>query len=170
MTTKIPVTVLGATGVVGQRFVRRLANHPLFRVEHLAASERSAGKRYRDACAWRLEGEPYGGLGDQADDRGYARVACHRWCSAPWTRRRPRSSNPPSPGPEPWCSRMPRPSDVSGSASPAPEVNAAHLGLLKVQRHHHGWTGGIITNANCTATVLVMALAPCTKPSAWRPC
>ena len=41
MTTKIPVTVLGATGVVGQRFVRRLANHPLFRVEYLAASERS---------------------------------------------------------------------------------------------------------------------------------
>jgi aspartate-semialdehyde dehydrogenase len=41
-----------------------------------------------------------------------------------------------------------------------PEVNADHLGLLDVQRHHHGWTGGIVTNANCTATVLVMALAP----------
>jgi aspartate-semialdehyde dehydrogenase len=41
-----------------------------------------------------------------------------------------------------------------------PEVNADHLGLLDIQRHHHGWTGGIITNANCTATVLVMALAP----------
>jgi aspartate-semialdehyde dehydrogenase len=41
-----------------------------------------------------------------------------------------------------------------------PEVNADHLGLLDLQRHHHGWTGGIVTNANCTATVLVMALAP----------
>jgi aspartate-semialdehyde dehydrogenase len=41
-----------------------------------------------------------------------------------------------------------------------PEVNPDHLGLIEVQRHHHGWTGGIVTNANCTATVLVMALAP----------
>ena len=41
-----------------------------------------------------------------------------------------------------------------------PEVNADHLGLLELQRHHHGWTGGIVCNANCTATVLVMALAP----------
>ena len=41
-----------------------------------------------------------------------------------------------------------------------PEVNADHLGLLDLQRHHRGWTGGIVTNSNCTATVLVMALAP----------
>jgi aspartate-semialdehyde dehydrogenase len=61
---RIPVTVLGATGVVGQRFVRRLAGHPMFEVTHIAASDRSAGKAYRDACEWRLDGEPYAGLGD----------------------------------------------------------------------------------------------------------
>ena len=60
--SRIPVTILGATGVVGQRFVRRLMDHPLFEIRHLAASDRSTGKVYEDACAWRLDGEPYGGL------------------------------------------------------------------------------------------------------------
>src|SRR5262245_35207559 len=60
--SRIPVTILGATGVVGQRFARRLADHPLFEVRHLAASDRSTGKTYEDACAWRLDGEPYAGL------------------------------------------------------------------------------------------------------------
>ena len=63
--SRIPVTVLGATGVVGQRFVARLAHHPRFELVGLAASDRSAGKRYRDACEWRLDSEPFGGLGDQ---------------------------------------------------------------------------------------------------------
>lgn len=54
--SRLPVTVLGATGVVGQRFVRRLATHPWFEIRHLAASERSVGKRYAEACDWRLGG------------------------------------------------------------------------------------------------------------------
>ena len=64
---RIPATVLGATGVVGQRFVARLSQHPAFEVAHLCASERSAGKRYDAASAWRLAERwsraPYGGLG-----------------------------------------------------------------------------------------------------------
>ncbi len=51
--SRIPVSVLGATGVVGQRFVRRLAEHPWFELRHLAASPRSAGLSYGEACAWR---------------------------------------------------------------------------------------------------------------------
>jgi aspartate-semialdehyde dehydrogenase len=50
--SKIPVGVLGATGTVGQRFIQLLAGHPWFEVVALAASDRSAGKRYRDACHW----------------------------------------------------------------------------------------------------------------------
>jgi len=50
----IPVGVLGATGMVGQQFVALLTNHPWFRVVWLGASQRSAGKSYRDAAAWRL--------------------------------------------------------------------------------------------------------------------
>lgn len=161
MTAKIPVTVLGATGVVGQRFVRRLANHPLFRVEHLAASERSAGKRYRDACAWRLDGEPYGGLGDQVMAEGtpefaLSPVVFSALDTAPASELEPAFAK---------AGAMVFSNAAAFRMSPevpllVPEVNADHLGLLDLQRHHHGWTGGIVCNANCTATVLVMALAP----------
>lgn len=58
MTDRIDVAVLGATGMVGQRFVELLDRHPLFRVAELAASDRSAGKRYGDAAPWRLDGDP----------------------------------------------------------------------------------------------------------------
>lgn len=161
MSTKIPVTVLGATGVVGQRFVRRLANHPLFRIEHLAASERSAGKRYRDACAWRLDGEPYGGLGDQVMAEGTPEFALSPVIFSAL-------DTEPALELEPAFARAGAMVFSNAGAfrmSPevpllVPEVNPEHLGLLGVQRHHHGWSGGIVTNANCTATLLVMALAP----------
>src|SRR5207247_10713875 len=52
--TRIDVGILGATGMVGQQFIALLANHPWFKVAWLGASERSAGKAYRDATAWRL--------------------------------------------------------------------------------------------------------------------
>ena len=52
---KIPVGILGATGVVGQRFIQMLENHPWFEVAWLAASDRSAGQPYGDAAKWRLK-------------------------------------------------------------------------------------------------------------------
>ena len=52
---KIPVGILGATGVVGQRFIQLLAGHPWFEVAWLAASDRSEGKKYEDAVRWRLK-------------------------------------------------------------------------------------------------------------------
>src|SRR5215510_7532660 len=52
---KIPVGILGATGVVGQRFIQLLEQHPWFEVAWLAASERSAGQAYADAARWRLK-------------------------------------------------------------------------------------------------------------------
>src|SRR5918997_2021112 len=55
MAERIPVAVLGATGSVGQRFVQLLARHPWFRPAELVASERSAGRRYREATDWRLD-------------------------------------------------------------------------------------------------------------------
>src|SRR6185503_10744078 len=54
MSPRIDVCVLGATGMVGQQFISRLANHPWFNVSWLAASERSEGKKYSDAAPWRL--------------------------------------------------------------------------------------------------------------------
>ncbi|NTV72888.1 MAG: aspartate-semialdehyde dehydrogenase [Holophaga sp.] len=158
---RIPVTVLGATGVVGQRFVRRLMHHPMFEVVCIAASDRSAGKRYRDACEWRLDGEPYGGLGDQVlvpsdpaealspivfsaldnapareIEPAFARAGGHVFSNAASFRMDP---------------------DVPLLV---PEVNPGHLALLDTQRAQRDWKGSILTNPNCTTTILVMALAP----------
>src|SRR5438132_14022587 len=54
---RIRVGILGATGTVGQRFVQLLADHPQFAVTALAGSDRSQGRPYAEACAWRLSGE-----------------------------------------------------------------------------------------------------------------
>jgi len=53
MSTKIPVGVLGATGAVGQKFIKLLENHPWFEVTEVAASERNSGKQYGDAVSWK---------------------------------------------------------------------------------------------------------------------
>src|SRR5213082_2778796 len=57
MTKKLRVGILGATGMVGQRFVELLENHPQFQITALAASDRSQGKTFAEACTWRLAGE-----------------------------------------------------------------------------------------------------------------
>jgi aspartate-semialdehyde dehydrogenase len=53
--TQIPVGILGATGMVGQRYIQLLENHPWFEVAWLAASDRSSGKKYGEAANWRLD-------------------------------------------------------------------------------------------------------------------
>lgn len=161
MSEKIPVTVLGATGVVGQRFVRRLARHPLFRVHRLAASERSAGRRYREACAWRLPGEPWAGLGDlevveatvagalapvvfsaldaataQEVEPAFARAGAALFSNAA-------------------AFRM-----AANVPLLVPEANPEALALLALQRRERGWTGAIVCNPNCTAAILATVLAP----------
>lgn len=159
--SRIPVTILGATGVVGQRFVRRLQDHPLFEIRHLAASDRSTGKTYEDACAWRLEGDPYGGLPGQV-----LRSAHPAEAPAPVVF----SALDSGPAREIEPLYAAAGSMVFSNASAfrmaadvpllVPEVNASHLGLLETQRRARGWKGGIVCNPNCTATVLVMGLAP----------
>lgn len=159
--TRIPVAVLGATGVVGQRFVRRLAGHPMFEIKALTASDRSAGKKYRDACEWRLDGEPYGGLGDlellpSEPERAQSRIAFSALDSGPAKDIEPAFAA--------WGAHV-----FSNAATYrmetdmpllVPEVNPGHLALLPGQRARRGWKGSILTNPNCTTTVLVMALAP----------
>ena len=161
MSPKIPVTVLGATGVVGQRFVRRLAQHPYFAIQHLAASERSEGKRYRDACAWRLDGDAYAGFGDHvlvqgSPDQALSPVVFSALDSGPAAEAEPAFAKA---GALVFSNaaafRMAETVPLL-----VPEVNPEHLELIEAQRRHHGWKGAIVTNPNCTATVLVMALAP----------
>lgn len=161
MSNKIPVTVLGATGVVGQRFVARLAHHPWFELVHLAASERSVGKTYREACTWRVpNSEPYAGLGarvlEACDANTVAAPLVFSALDAPIAREL-----------EPLFARAG--GIVFSNASAfrmesdvpllVPEVNADHLALLASQRRRRGWRGAIVCNPNCTSAVLVTALA-----------
>jgi len=156
----IEVGILGATGMVGQQFIALLAKHPWFRVTWLGASERSAGKTYRDATSWRLPAllpEAVAGLGVDAA----------------------------TPGRAPKLVFSGLDSSVAGEIEAAfagaghvivsnsrnhrmegdvplliPEINADHLGLLAVQDSARGWKGRIVTNPNCVVVVFAMALAP----------
>ena len=160
--SRIPVAVLGATGAVGQRFVARLVQHPWFEVAELIASDRSAGRRYDAACAWRLSSAPaHGGLG--------ARVVLE--CRADTVRSKVVfSALDATVAAEIEPALAQAGALVFSNASAfrmeedvpllVPEVNAEHLALLDVQRRRRGWSGGILCNPNCTTAVLAMALAP----------
>ncbi len=157
---RIDVGILGATGMVGQQFIRQLADHPWFRPVWLGASERSEGKTYGDAATWRLSSQLPEAL------RGMRVHACT-----------------PNGGPQLMFSALD--ANAAKDIEPAfaaaghivisnarsyrmdplvpllvPEVNADHLALLPAQRRERGWRGAIITNPNCSTVVLTMALAP----------
>ena len=157
---RIPVAVLGATGAVGQTFIRLLDGHPFFEISEVAASERSAGRSYREAMNWH-EGKPPEHVMDLtvlSCDPGVVRSKV-------------------------VFSALD--SSVAGSVEQAfagagavvlsnaknhrmdadvplviPEVNADHLMLVDRQKEVRGWEGAIITNSNCAVTPMTMALAP----------
>ena len=156
---RLDVGVLGATGTVGQQFIRLLGSHPWFRPAWLAASERSEGRAYREATAWRL---PTPLPEDIAD----ARVeACN-----------------PGRGPQLVFSGLD--AKAAREIEPAfaaaghivvsnarsfrmdprvplviPEINADHLSLIEHQRRERGWRGAIVTNPNCSTVVMALVLA-----------
>ena len=158
---RTPVAVLGATGAVGQTFIRLLEDHPWFRLAEVAASERSAGRSYADAAKW---------LGNSAMPADVGELVV-RACD-----------------PSEIESRIvfsALDASVAGEVEEAfaragrmvlsnaknfrmesdvplviPEVNADHLELLEAQRRNRGWTGSIVTNANCASIMAVMPLAP----------
>jgi aspartate-semialdehyde dehydrogenase len=160
MPNKIPVGVLGATGAVGQKFVKLLENHPWFELTELAASDRSAGKPYKEAALWRqytpipvaitdrivkpceptldcrvvfsgLDSSVAGEVEENFARAGYIVVS--------------NSKN----------HRMD--DDVPLLV---PEINPDHLGLIKTQRARRGWSGAIVTNPNCSTVGLVLPFAP----------
>jgi len=156
----IEVGVLGATGMVGQRFVSRLAQHPWFRCTWLAASERSEGKAYKSVAPWKLTTAIPDGSADRIVE------ACV-----------------PGKGPKVVFSGLDASvaGEIEGAFAAAghivvtnarnfrmdpvvplliPEVNADHLALVGEQRRVKGWPGAIVTNPNCSTIVLAMALAP----------
>ncbi len=156
----IDVGILGATGMVGQQFIRLLSGHPWFRTAWLAASERSEGRAYSEASAWRLGDSMPPGIADT-------------------------KLEPCIPGRGPRLVFSALDAAAADTLEPAfaaaghivvsnarsfrmaddvplliPEINADHLALIDVQRRLRGWKGAIVTNPNCAVVVLAMALAP----------
>src|SRR3984893_17626458 len=161
METRIEVGILGATGMVGQHFIKFLQGHPWFDLTWLGASERSAGKKYKDAAKWHLDGSTPARVDDlavqdakpgdgapklvfSAMDASVATEIEQAFASAGHVI----VSN----------SRNHRmDADVPLLV---PEINADPLGLIQEQQRKRGWKGQIVTNPNYSTIVLVMALAP----------
>ena len=160
MPQKIPVGILGATGVVGQRFIQMLEAHPWFEVAWLAASDRSAGQSYGDAVRWRMktpipedvrrmtvsnaapDGAPQ--IIFAALDAGIARELEPQFAAA-------------------GCAVVSNSSAFRMQEDVPlviPEVNADHVALIEHQCWRKQSGGYIVTNPNCSAIGLVVALAP----------
>jgi aspartate-semialdehyde dehydrogenase len=160
MSQRIPVAVLGATGTVGQKFIRLLADHPWFEVTAVAASSASAGRRYEDVARWR---EP---------------VAIPPAVAGLVTR----ECSPPLPGRIVFSAldaEVAGPIEQEFARAGAfvvtntrthrmdadvplliPEANADHLALIDRQQKGRGWSGAILANPNCSTAALALALAP----------
>jgi aspartate-semialdehyde dehydrogenase len=98
----IPVGILGATGMVGQQFIALLAEHPWFKVEWLGASERSAGKKFRDAAAWHLAATCPDDVANRTVEAAKPGAARPSWCSPASIPRWPVKSKRHSRKPDTW--------------------------------------------------------------------
>ena len=157
---KLPVAILGATGLVGQRLVQLLVEHPWFQIHTLAASDNSVGKKYADAARWKLPNE--------MPEAVRALVV-----------------QPCEPGMAVAIVFSALPSDVAGGIEEnfaargylvssnasnhrmtadvpliIPEVNPAHLALIHAQRARRKSNGAIICNPNCSTIHLTLVLKP----------
>jgi aspartate-semialdehyde dehydrogenase len=158
--SKIPVAVLGATGAVGQRFVRLLADHPWFEVVAVAASDRSVGRRYTDAANWVIPGDPPPDVARMIVQPMEPTLPGRIVFSAlPGAAAR---------GMEPAfaragyavCSNASAYRQEPGVPLLIPEVNARHVDMIPLQRAEKGWPGLLVTSPNCTTTGIVMPLKP----------
>lgn len=151
------VGILGATGTVGQRFCQLLDGHPQFEITALAASDRSAGKPYAEACAWKLPGTIPTSVRDIVVQPIEPPLDCDLvFSSLPSNVARET---------EEAFARTGYPV-ISNSSSYRmdedvplliPEINADHLGLIATQQTNRGWSKGfIVTNPNCA----VISFAP----------
>jgi len=155
---KMKAAVLGATGMVGQRFVQLLDNHPWFEISALAGSDRSAGKKYAQACNWRLEGDMPAAVREMQVLPAVPPISAQVVFSA-------------------------LPADIARDIEPEfaragyvvcsnssayryeeaipvmiPEINAEHLAMLEEQKKQRGWGGLIVTSPNCTTSGAVFPL------------
>lgn len=160
MEARIEVGILGATGMVGQHFIKFLQGHPWFDLKWLGASERSAGKRYSDAALWHLGGVAPRSVAELVVQEAKPNHAPRLLFSAMDASVATEIEQAFAQAGHIVVSnsrnhRMDR--DVPLLV---PEVNPDHLRLIPIQQRHRGWKGQIVTNPNCSTVVLTMALAP----------
>jgi aspartate-semialdehyde dehydrogenase len=156
---KIPIAILGATGAVGQRMIQLLAGHPWFEIAALTGSDRTIGRPYGELVRWVLDDAPPADIArmivqpsDTVQDVAIALSALPTDIAQAI---------------EPlWAARVAVCSNASTYRMAAdvpliiPEVNADHLAMIERQRAERGWKGCLITNPNCAAIGIVMALKP----------
>lgn len=157
---KIKVGVLGATGAVGQRFVQLLQGHPWFELTVLAASQRSAGKSYAEACNWILRGNMPAHLREHVLVEGRPGVDCEILFSALPTSIARETEKEFAAAGYVVCSNASAHRYEEDVPLLIPEVNPEHLALIETQKRKRSWLGFIITNPNCTTTHLVCGLHP----------
>src|SRR5438046_7367607 len=160
MACKIPVGILGATGVVGQRFIQMLEHHPWFEVAWLAASDRSEGRPYAEATRWRLKTAIPERVGQMmvspATPSAAPRVIFAALDASIAAELEPRFA-------EAGCAVVSNSSALRMKEDVPlviPEVNGGHIKLIDVQGWRKKNGGYVVTNPNCSAIGLVLALAP----------
>ena len=160
MQTKHPIGILGATGMVGQRFIQLLENHPWFEIAWLAASDRSSGKTYGDAAKWRLDTPLPERIArmtvSPADPAGAPKIIFAALDTAIARELEPLFASA-------GCAVVSNSSAFRMTPNVPlviPEVNADHLHLIEEQPSRRESGGYMVTNPNCSAIGLVMALKP----------
>jgi aspartate-semialdehyde dehydrogenase len=160
MANKLPVGILGATGIVGQRFIQMLERHPWFEVAWLAGSDRSEGRTYAEAARWKLKTPIPTSVATMkvspaqpddapkivfaALDASIARELEPQFAAA-------------------GCAVISNSSALRMQADVPlviPEVNGDHIALIEEQTWRKKSKGFVVTNPNCSAIGLVLALAP----------
>ena len=161
MTKKIPVGIVGATGAVGQRFIQLLESHPWFEIEWLAASDRSAGKDYAEAARWNLNTPLPQRIARMKVSPAAPDSAAPKLIFAALDAKAAQEIEP--------AFAAAGHAVVSNSSAfrmaenvplVIPEVNADHVELIKSQSWYKANGGFMVTNPNCCAIGLVLALAP----------
>lgn len=160
MNRKYRVGILGATGMVGQRFIQLLVGHPQFAVTAVAASDRSQGKSYGEACTWRLSGEMPANVRALPVQPPAPPLDCDLvFSSLPGEMARETEGAFAAAG-YPVISNSSAFRMDEDVPLLIPEVNHEHLGLLARQKPKYTRGGFIVTNPNCSTIMIALALAP----------